>query len=164
MRIEQYPLNSNNKWIYFSINIIISHLITCYSSPQPSAIEDLRKWTSIEAIGDVTVTPDCLSRVNMTANGSLLNTTVFSSGDSTAHRDNSGTLLSITPPSPLSPSSNDETDIVTVISNSYSRQPLLTQPDTSVPLDHRLPSPEEQSLTLAAKWVSIEFVQEACRQ
>lgn len=116
---------------------------------QPSALDDLRKWTSIEAIGDVTVTPDCISRVNMTGNGSLFNTTVFSN-DSTQHRDNSGTLLSITPPSPLSPSSNDETDIVTVISNSYSRH-QLAQPETSVPLDHRLPSPEEQCQILASK-------------
>lgn len=89
----------------------------------------------------------------MTGNGSLLNTTLFSAGDQTTqHRDNSGTLLSITPPSPLSPSSNDETDIVTVISNSYSRQQLpLPGEETSAPLDHRLPSPEEQCQILAQK-------------
>lgn len=121
--------------------------------PQPSAIEDLRKWTSLEAIGDVTVTPDCASRVNITVNGSALNSTVFSNdvAGTSHHRDNSGTLLSITPPSPLSPSSNDETDIVTVISNSYSRHQLMGQPEPSSPLDHRLPSPEEQCQTLASK-------------
>ena len=95
----------------------------------------------------MTVTPDCVSRVNMTVNGSLLNTTTSALGG----EDNSGTLLSITPPSPLSPSSHDETDIVTVISNNYSRQLVPLTTDPSAPLDHRLPSPEEQCQTLAAK-------------
>lgn len=30
---------------------------------QPAAIEDLRRWTSTEALGDVTVPPDCASRI-----------------------------------------------------------------------------------------------------
>lgn len=30
---------------------------------QPAAIEDLRRWTSAEALGDVTVPPDCMSRI-----------------------------------------------------------------------------------------------------
>jgi len=30
---------------------------------QPAAIEDLRRWTSAEALGDVTVPPDCSSRI-----------------------------------------------------------------------------------------------------
>ncbi|XP_043470194.1 uncharacterized protein LOC122503634 [Leptopilina heterotoma] len=29
----------------------------------PAAIEDLRRWTSAEALGDVTVPPDCMSRI-----------------------------------------------------------------------------------------------------
>ncbi|XP_043512811.1 mucin-5AC [Frieseomelitta varia] len=29
----------------------------------PAAIEDLRRWTSTEALGDVTVPPDCMSRI-----------------------------------------------------------------------------------------------------
>lgn len=137
--------------VYWTEQINNSSLTIVYRL-QPSAIDDLRKWTSLEAIGDVTVTPDCVSRVNITTttitNGSLLNATVLSGGD-LGHRDHSGTLLSITPPSPLSPASNaDETDFVAVISNS-SRHLVATE--LSVPLDHRLPSPEEQCQTLAAK-------------
>lgn len=30
---------------------------------QPAAVNDLRRWTSDEAFGDVTVTPDCTSRI-----------------------------------------------------------------------------------------------------
>ncbi|XP_012283351.1 uncharacterized protein LOC105701292 isoform X2 [Orussus abietinus] len=32
-------------------------------SRMPAAIEDLRRWTSTEALGDVTVAPDCMSRI-----------------------------------------------------------------------------------------------------
>jgi hypothetical protein len=30
---------------------------------QPAAVNDLRRWTSEEAFGDITVTPDCTSRI-----------------------------------------------------------------------------------------------------
>lgn len=30
---------------------------------QPAAVEELRRWTSDEALGDVTVAPDCSSRI-----------------------------------------------------------------------------------------------------
>lgn len=30
---------------------------------QPAAVEELRRWTSTEALGDITVTPDCPNRI-----------------------------------------------------------------------------------------------------
>lgn len=42
----------------------------CFPSPrQPRAIEELRRWTSAEALGDVTVAPDCASRILATETG-----------------------------------------------------------------------------------------------
>lgn len=146
-------------------------MIYCRCSPvfiihQPSAIEELRKWTSLEAIGDVTVMPDCFSRVN---NNCSMTTGAgsFSINATISSNQHSGTLLSITPPSPLSSptasmSNDDEADNVTVISampsrtsrshnTISSRHQLSAHLDANLPLDHRLPSPEEQCLTLAAK-------------
>lgn len=31
---------------------------------QPASVGELRRWTSAEAIGDITVTPDCVNRIN----------------------------------------------------------------------------------------------------
>ncbi|CAH1165564.1 unnamed protein product [Phyllotreta striolata] len=42
----------------------------------PAALEDLRRWTSKEALGDVTVTPDCANRIAST----------FSEGDVIDHK------------------------------------------------------------------------------
>ncbi|KAI4459646.1 wasp-1 [Holotrichia oblita] len=71
----------------------------------PAAVEELRRWTSNEAIGDVTITPDCQNRV---------------------------------PPSSFLASDGDLTD-GTVLSDDE-------------PLDHKLPSPEEQAHVLAMKF------------
>lgn len=30
---------------------------------QPTAVEELRRWTSSEALGDMTVAPDCTNRI-----------------------------------------------------------------------------------------------------
>ena len=30
---------------------------------QPDAVKELRRWTSTEALGDITVTPDCPNRI-----------------------------------------------------------------------------------------------------
>ncbi|KRT81196.1 hypothetical protein AMK59_6145, partial [Oryctes borbonicus] len=68
----------------------------------PAAVEELRRWTSNEAIGDITVTPDCHNRIPP-------NSLLLSDGDLT-----DGTILS-----------DDE------------------------PIDHKLPSPEEQAHVLA---------------
>jgi len=94
---------------------------------QPAAVEELRKWTSNEAIGDITVAPDGVSRVSH-------NTTAV--GDQTIC-----SLLA------SSRSGHDCTDDIAVISTSR----RSGGSDKDVPLDHRLPSPEEQCLILALK-------------
>ncbi|GAB0087313.1 SCAR/WAVE family [Sergentomyia squamirostris] len=106
----------------------------------PAAIEDLRKWTSLEAIGDITVTPDCVARVGF---GGQLNTTDMSGGHPAV------VVTPCTPPS----GDEDEPDDITVI-NSYSRaqDTLISASPTDMPLDHRLPSPEEQCQILAQKF------------
>ncbi|GJQ84280.1 hypothetical protein Trydic_g5221 [Trypoxylus dichotomus] len=71
----------------------------------PAAVEELRRWTSNEAIGDITVTPDCHNRIPP-------NSLLLSDGDLT-----DGTVLS-----------DDE------------------------PIDHKLPSPEEQAHVIAMKF------------
>lgn len=87
-------------------------------------MEELRKWTSNEAIGDLTVAPDCMSRVSH--NTSVADQSVASMRPGTSY---------------------DTTDDIIVISNSSRR----SEQDKDVPLDHRLPSPEEQCLILAQK-------------
>lgn len=87
-------------------------------------MEELRKWTSNEAIGDVTVAPDCLSRVS----------------HNTSVADHS--IISMRPGT-----SNDCTDDIVAINSSGRR----SDGDKDVPLDHRLPSPEEQCLILASR-------------
>lgn len=91
---------------------------------QPAAVEDLRKWTSHEAIGDVTVGCDGLSRV-------LLNSTL-------AEHDTSER-----------PVSQDSTDAIRVMHES--QQNTVDEEDKDSTVDYRLPSPEEQCKILAAK-------------
>ena len=38
---------------------------------QPAVVNDLRRWTSEEAFGDITVTPDCTSRIMSTTDGGV---------------------------------------------------------------------------------------------
>jgi hypothetical protein len=90
-------------------------------------VEELRKWTSNEAIGDVTVAPDCIARVNHNS----------SVADQSSSSMRAGT-------------SYDCTDDITVISSrvNHSRG---SDDEKDEPLDHRLPSPEEQCLILASR-------------
>jgi hypothetical protein len=92
-------------------------------------VEELRKWTSNEAIGDITVAPDCVARVSH-------NTSVIA--------DQS--VLSMRPGT-----SSDCTDSIIVINTSVKSNGRRLEDDKDVPLDHRLPSPEEQCLILALK-------------
>lgn len=94
---------------------------------QPAAIDDLRKWTSVEAIGDITVTPDCMARLG-NQNSSM---TTFGNN------------------STLTPTAEDTTDDIVVLSSS--NEPSNNTQEVDEPLDHRLPSPEEQCQTLALK-------------
>lgn len=92
---------------------------------QPAAIEELRKWTSSEAIGDITVTPDCVARVgyNSQNNSTLVDTTSYSLNAGPSH---------------------DVTDDFAVVSR-------FNEIPNDMPLDHRLPSPEEQCQIIALK-------------
>ncbi|KAJ8953764.1 hypothetical protein NQ318_015421 [Aromia moschata] len=57
---------------------------------QPAAVEELRRWTSDEALGDVTVTPNCASRIapNLTAiaDGDATDATVVSDDEGIDHK------------------------------------------------------------------------------
>ncbi|XP_062536251.1 uncharacterized protein LOC134205216 isoform X2 [Armigeres subalbatus] len=98
----------------------------------PSAVEDLRKWTSIEAIGDTTVPPDCTVRLTSNSSVSFGNTSQNASPSYQA-----GTSASF----------DDTDDIIMVDSSSRG---VVREQDT--PLDHRLPSPEEQCQMIALKF------------
>lgn len=98
----------------------------------PSAVEDLRKWTSFEAIGDITVPPDCT--VRLTGNGSVILGNI-SQNASPSYQ--AGTSASF-----------DETDDIIIVDGSS--RGLGREQDT--PLDHRLPSPEEQCQMIALKF------------
>lgn len=94
---------------------------------QPAAIEDLRKWTSTEAIGDITVAPNCLNKVGTSSlhNNSTIAEESYASF-STSYVDG----IDVT-----STSTNDNVDGV-----------------NDIALDHKLPSPEEQCASIALKY------------
>ncbi|XP_057663117.1 serine-rich adhesin for platelets isoform X1 [Diorhabda carinulata] len=54
----------------------------------PAAIEELRRWTSNEALGDVTVTPDCASRITSTTftDGKTTDGTIASDDEGIDHK------------------------------------------------------------------------------
>ncbi|XP_055551773.1 uncharacterized protein LOC129734079 [Wyeomyia smithii] len=99
----------------------------------PSAVEDLRKWTSIEAIGDVTVPPDCTARL---------------AGNSSAVSGNVSQSVSPSYQAASISASFDETDDIIVVDSSSRGLGR----DQDIPLDHRLPSPEEQCQMIALKF------------
>lgn len=94
---------------------------------QPAAIEELRKWTSSEAIGEITVAPNCLVKVGASSlhNNSTIAEESYASF-STSYVDG----IDVT-----STSTNDMVDGI-----------------NDVPLDHKLPSPEEQCKLIAEKY------------
>ncbi|SPP82624.1 uncharacterized protein LOC117585703 isoform X2 [Drosophila guanche] len=115
----------------------------------PAAIEDLRKWTSSEALGDVTVTPDCMHHVDTSISTSMV------IGDSGVHTP----ALS---PSVLSADAVDSlyaqnlsqaADSSSHHHPSHHHQAMLPNDiNKDVPLNHRLPSPEEQTKQIALKY------------
>ncbi|EDW16459.1 uncharacterized protein LOC6574971 isoform X1 [Drosophila mojavensis] len=110
----------------------------------PAAIEDLRKWTSSEALGDVTVTPDCMHHVDTSICTSL------------AIGDN-GVLTPALSPSVLSADAADALyalNLSQAADSSHQQPQLLLSNDINkdVPLNHRLPSPEEQTKIIALKY------------
>lgn len=54
---------------------------------QPAAVDDLRRWTSDEALGDVTVPPNCISTIISALNdGDQTDGTVISDDDGVNHK------------------------------------------------------------------------------
>ncbi|XP_023034298.1 pneumococcal serine-rich repeat protein isoform X1 [Drosophila willistoni] len=112
----------------------------------PAAIEDLRKWTSSEALGDVTVTPDCMHHVDTSISTSMV------IGDN-------GVLTPALSPSVLSADAVDALygqNLSQPVDSGHhqpNHQPLLPNDiNKDVPLNHRLPSPEEQTKLIALKY------------
>ncbi|XP_030369210.1 uncharacterized protein LOC115620212 isoform X2 [Scaptodrosophila lebanonensis] len=109
----------------------------------PAAIEDLRKWTSTEALGDVTVTPDCMHHVDTSLSTSMV------IGDN-------GLLTPALSPSVLSADAIDASTTyapnISQAVDSSQHQLLPNDINKDVPLNHRLPSPEEQTKLIALKY------------
>ena len=112
-------------------------IASIFSFLQPAAIEDLRKWTSTEALGDVTVTPDCLHHVDTSISTSVI------IGDN-------GVLTPALSPSVLSADAVDALYSINV-SNAADNTQLPNDINKDVPLNHRLPSPEEQCKIIALR-------------
>lgn len=57
---------------------------------QPSAVKDLRRWTSTEALGDITVNPDCTNKIvpNVTSltDGDITDGTIASDDEGIDHK------------------------------------------------------------------------------
>ncbi|KAL5285211.1 hypothetical protein ACFFRR_007142 [Megaselia abdita] len=92
----------------------------------PEGINNLRKWTSSEALGDVTVTPDCVNRIE----SSITISSMLNSDDEVLNPQNSYAT------------GNDIVDNPNIDS-------II---NIDVPLTHRLPSPEEQCKIIALKY------------
>lgn len=96
---------------------------------QPASIEELRKWTSSEAIGEITVAPNCLAKV----------------GSSSLHNNHHSTIAEESYAS-FSTSYVDGIDVTSTSTND------IVDASNDVPIDHKLPSPEEQLKTIASKY------------
>ncbi|XP_013111534.2 serine-rich adhesin for platelets [Stomoxys calcitrans] len=105
----------------------------------PAAIEDLRKWTSAEALGDVTVTPDCMHHVDTSVSTSVV------IGDN-------GVLTPALSPSVLSADAVDALYSVDVNNTLIDNSHIPNDINNDVPLNHRLPSPEEQCKIIALRY------------
>uniref|UniRef100_A0A6P4F3V9 Serine-rich adhesin for platelets isoform X1 n=1 Tax=Drosophila rhopaloa TaxID=1041015 RepID=A0A6P4F3V9_DRORH len=112
----------------------------------PAAIEDLRKWTSSEALGDVTVTPDCMHHVDTSVSTSLV-------------IGENGILTPALSPSVLSADAVDAlysqnlSQAADSSRHNHHQQALIPNDiNKDVPLNHRLPSPEEQTKQIALKY------------
>ncbi|KAI8044090.1 hypothetical protein M5D96_000240, partial [Drosophila gunungcola] len=102
----------------------------------PAAIEDLRKWTSSEALGDVTVTPDCMHHVDTSVSTSLV-------------IGENGILTPALSPSVLSADANLSQAADSSRHNHHPQALIPNDINKDVPLNHRLPSPEEQTKQIA---------------
>lgn len=89
----------------------------------------MRKWTSSEAIGEITVGPNCLAKV----------------GTSSLHNNNNSSLAEESYAS-FSTSYVDGIDVTSTSTND------MVDGINDIPLDHKLPSPEEQCYSIARKY------------
>lgn len=67
----------------------VRNIVVCDVLFQPAAVEELRRWTSTEALGDMTVTPDCTNRIvnSVTVtDGELSDGTVVSDDEGVDHK------------------------------------------------------------------------------
>ncbi|XP_003736612.3 uncharacterized protein YMR317W isoform X2 [Drosophila pseudoobscura] len=118
----------------------------------PAAIEDLRKWTSSEALGDVTVTPDCMHHVDTSISTSIV------IGDSGVHTPAlSPSVLSADAADALyaqnlSQAADSSSHHHHHPSHHHNQALLPNDINKDVPLNHRLPSPEEQTKQIALKY------------
>ncbi|XP_017141950.1 uncharacterized protein LOC108155567 isoform X3 [Drosophila miranda] len=114
----------------------------------PAAIEDLRKWTSSEALGDVTVTPDCMHHVDTSISTSMV------IGDSGVHTPAlSPSVLSADAADALYAQNLSQAADSSSHHHHHHNQALLPNDiNKDVPLNHRLPSPEEQTKQIALKY------------
>ncbi|ETN63904.1 hypothetical protein AND_004355 [Anopheles darlingi] len=117
----------------------------------PTAVQDLRKWTSSEAIGDVTTGVACSVKiVSNSANKSVLrhttDTSLMVSGDYT---DGAASTSS-----PAAGPNETDLDAITSIDESIVRDTSSNTSHTSSNscVDHLLPSPAEQCRALASKF------------
>lgn len=97
---------------------------------QPAAIEDLRKWTSSEAIGEITVAPNCLAIVGKSS--LLSNSTIVEESYAS-----------------FSTSYVDGIDVTSTSTNDMVDAP------NDLAIDHKLPSPEEQQKSLAQRYPAV---------
>lgn len=79
---NQYP-NHNRGVILSLIDCTLSHVFSIYF--QPAAVEELRRWTSSEALGDITVAPDCTARI-VSTDGELSDGTMASDDEGVDHK------------------------------------------------------------------------------
>uniref|UniRef100_A0A8W7PMB5 Wiskott-Aldrich syndrome protein family member n=1 Tax=Anopheles coluzzii TaxID=1518534 RepID=A0A8W7PMB5_ANOCL len=108
----------------------------------PTAVQDLRKWTSTEAIGDVTTGIACSAKI---ASHSSTNNSVL------PYITESPTDLTDAPTTSNMAASGDETDLDAITTLAESGIPSTnTSGDDRV--DHLLPSPAEQCRILASKF------------
>lgn len=134
---------------WFKHRVIITNTpnnISHFHIRQPAAIDDLRRWTSTEAIGDITVTPDCMARVV----SSMHHSSAVSQSHSLALSSIHGTTLSASSSAGDATDNIDATAMFAAVASSTAAAADVTD---DMPLDHRLPSPEEQCHLIAMRYV-----------
>lgn len=69
---------------YQQAKLIVVSQNNCFYE-QPAAVEELRRWTSSEALGEITVAPDCTTRI-VSTDGELSDGTMASDDEGIDHK------------------------------------------------------------------------------